>query len=95
MLHRTRDDLMATMTVAEFRWWAAADEWGLVPDPIVQNAQLRSTIVNAAAGRSATTALDFLPRHMRPAATPAENLARFMAIGSAVKANLDAGRAPK
>jgi hypothetical protein len=59
LLGRTRRELGASMDNAELEWWGVADSMGLVPDPILQAAQVRSTTINAQGGK--TKPSDFLP----------------------------------
>lgn len=49
------------MSASEFVTWAAADELGLLPDPILEAARDRSLLVNCHSGKSSTKATDFLP----------------------------------
>jgi hypothetical protein len=62
------------MDQAEFAWWAAADDLGLLFDPILAVAQIRSTIANSQG--ASTTPATYLPS--RPAPDADEMLARVM-----------------
>lgn len=70
------------MDAAELQWWAAAEDLGMVPDPPLATAQLRSTIANSQGAR--TKPSDFLPAAPGPAETPEEQIARFRAATAGV-----------
>jgi hypothetical protein len=80
----TRSRVLSRFSTCDYAYFRAADELGLLPDPILETAKVRATVTAMMGdGKRPVSLLDFLPRVMVPEPSPDDDVRRARAHAEA------------